>query len=188
MWWSLTGTEHLMELWMSLCIAGELDQMAFMGPFQLNSMILRFSSQPICFTGGQKFGWAVWWGPAPSYAFSNASTPTFFCPWMWPTGVSIQHPLKWTPCKVSKQLSMSTERPFKPQSYFRVTKWVTSSQVITFPGFFTWGFGSVYKTMNPERIGHSVLWAQTCLHSKQLERGRKCVKELYKQVIYCTGL
>ena len=29
------GSEHLMELWVSLFIAGGLDQMAFKGPFQL---------------------------------------------------------------------------------------------------------------------------------------------------------
>ena len=29
------GSEHLMELWVSLCTAGEWDQMAFKGPFQL---------------------------------------------------------------------------------------------------------------------------------------------------------
>ena len=29
------GSEHLMELWVSLCIARDLDQMAFKGPFQL---------------------------------------------------------------------------------------------------------------------------------------------------------
>ena len=29
------GSEHLMELWVSLFTAGELDQMAFKGPFQL---------------------------------------------------------------------------------------------------------------------------------------------------------
>jgi len=29
------GSEHLMELWVSLIMAGELDQMAFRGPFQL---------------------------------------------------------------------------------------------------------------------------------------------------------
>jgi len=28
------GSEHLMELWVSLCIAGKLDQMAFRGPLQ----------------------------------------------------------------------------------------------------------------------------------------------------------
>jgi len=29
------GSEHLMELWVSLFSAGGLDQMAFKGPFQL---------------------------------------------------------------------------------------------------------------------------------------------------------
>ena len=29
------GSEHLMELWVSLFIAGEWDQMAFRSPFQL---------------------------------------------------------------------------------------------------------------------------------------------------------
>ena len=29
------GSEHLMELWVSLFIAGPLDQMAFKGPFHL---------------------------------------------------------------------------------------------------------------------------------------------------------
>ena len=29
------GSEHLMEMWVSLCIAGAWDQMAFKGPFQL---------------------------------------------------------------------------------------------------------------------------------------------------------
>ena len=36
----LEGLWTLMELWLSLCIAGGLDQMAFKGPFQLNSMVL----------------------------------------------------------------------------------------------------------------------------------------------------
>ena len=31
------GSEHLMEPWVSLFIAGELDQMALKGSFQLNS-------------------------------------------------------------------------------------------------------------------------------------------------------
>jgi len=31
------GSEHLMELWVSLFIAGQLDQMAFKGSFQLKS-------------------------------------------------------------------------------------------------------------------------------------------------------
>jgi len=42
------GFEHLIELWVSLFIAGELDQMAFKGLFQLkqfhNSLILCQSS------------------------------------------------------------------------------------------------------------------------------------------------
>ena len=29
------GSEHLMELWVSLCTAGGVDQMVFKGPFQL---------------------------------------------------------------------------------------------------------------------------------------------------------
>ena len=32
------GSEHLMELWVSLCIAGGLDQMAFNGFFQLKQI------------------------------------------------------------------------------------------------------------------------------------------------------
>ena len=33
------GSEHLMELWVSLLIAGQLHQMAFKGPFQLSDSI-----------------------------------------------------------------------------------------------------------------------------------------------------
>ena len=33
LWSGWMGSEHLMELWVSLCIAGELDQIAFRGPF-----------------------------------------------------------------------------------------------------------------------------------------------------------
>lgn len=55
--------------------------------------------------------------------------PDFFLP---DTGVGTHHTLQWTPCKVSKQPA-ETQRPFKPPSYFRVTKWVAGSQVITFP-------------------------------------------------------
>lgn len=32
------GTEHLMELWVSLFIAGGLGYMAFQGPFQLKQL------------------------------------------------------------------------------------------------------------------------------------------------------
>ena len=32
------GSEHLMELWVFLLLAGELDQMAFKGPFQLKQL------------------------------------------------------------------------------------------------------------------------------------------------------
>ena len=32
------GSEHLMELWVSLFVAGELDQMAFKGPFQVKRL------------------------------------------------------------------------------------------------------------------------------------------------------
>ena len=45
------GSEHLMELQVSLFIAGELDQVAFKGPFQLkwfNDSVNNLSSQ-ICF-------------------------------------------------------------------------------------------------------------------------------------------
>jgi len=34
------GSERLMELWVSLFIAGELDQVTLKGPFQLNSVQL----------------------------------------------------------------------------------------------------------------------------------------------------
>jgi len=39
------GSEHLMEVWVSLFTAGELDQMAFKGPFQLKQF---YDSMTFC--------------------------------------------------------------------------------------------------------------------------------------------
>lgn len=39
---------NLMELWMSLCIAGELDYMVFKGPFQLNNSMTLSEDCEVC--------------------------------------------------------------------------------------------------------------------------------------------
>ncbi len=51
------GSEHLMELWVSLCTAGEWEQTAFRGPFQLKPfMAVPLAAPlvlvPLCFCMG----------------------------------------------------------------------------------------------------------------------------------------
>jgi len=53
----IRGSEHLMELWVSLFVTGEVDQMAFKGPFQLKQFSVWYPSSDAgcCSRFGQKY-------------------------------------------------------------------------------------------------------------------------------------